>query len=32
MPRGYGSFQIIEKINDNAYKMDLRDEYGVNFS
>jgi hypothetical protein len=28
-PRGDGSFQILEKINDNAYKVDLLGEYGV---
>ena len=30
MPRGDGPFQIIETINDNTYKVDLRGEYGVN--
>jgi translation initiation factor IF-1 len=30
MPRGDSPFQIIEKINDNAYKVDLPNEYGVN--
>jgi hypothetical protein len=29
MPRGDGPCQIIEMINDNAYKVDLPDEYGV---
>ena len=29
MPRGDGSFQILEKINDNAYKVDLPGEYNV---
>jgi hypothetical protein len=29
MPRGDGHFQIIERINDNAYKVDLPSEYGV---
>jgi hypothetical protein len=29
MPRGDGPYQIIERINDNAYKMDLPGEYGV---
>ena len=28
-PRGDGPFQIIKKINDNAYKVDLSGEYGV---
>ena len=27
--RGDGPFQVIERINDNAYKLDLRGEYGV---
>ena len=26
-PRGDGPFQILEKINDNAYKFDLPGEY-----
>ena len=30
MPRGYGSFQIIEKINDNTYKINFPDDYRVN--
>jgi hypothetical protein len=29
IPRGDGPFQIIERINDNAYKMDLPGEYDV---
>jgi len=29
MPRGDGLYQIIERINDNAYKVDLSGEYGV---
>ena len=29
MPRGDDSFQIIEKINDNTYKVDLPGEYVV---
>ena len=28
-PRGDGPFQILEKINDNAYKVDLPGEYRV---
>ena len=28
-PRGDGPFQILEKINDNAYNMDLPGEYKV---
>ena len=28
-PRGDGPFQILAKINDNAYKIDLPGEYGV---
>jgi hypothetical protein len=28
-PRGNGPFQILERINDNAYKVDLPGEYGV---
>ena len=28
-PRGDGPFQILEKINDNVYKVDLPDEYKV---
>jgi hypothetical protein len=28
-PRGDGPFQILERINDNAYKVDLSGEYGV---
>ncbi|XP_027362465.1 uncharacterized protein LOC113870066 [Abrus precatorius] len=27
--RGDGPFQIVEKINNNAYKLDLSSEYGV---
>jgi len=27
--RGNGLFQVLEQINDNAYKMDLSDKYGV---
>ena len=29
MPRGDSPFQILEKINDNAYKMDNLGEYNV---
>jgi hypothetical protein len=29
MPRGGGLYQIIERINDNAYKVDPPGEYGV---
>jgi hypothetical protein len=28
-PRGDGPFQVLEMINDNAYKVDLSSEYGV---
>jgi hypothetical protein len=27
--RGYGIFQVIEQINDNAYKLKLLSEYNV---
>jgi len=27
-PRGYEPFQVLEKINDNAYKLDFPREYG----
>ncbi|XP_021722863.1 uncharacterized protein LOC110690352 [Chenopodium quinoa] len=29
MPRAEGPFEIVEKINDNAYKVDLGGKYGV---
>lgn len=28
-PRGDGPFQVVEKINDNAYKLDLPGEYQI---
>lgn len=28
-PRGDGNFQVVAKVNDNAYKIDLPGEYGV---
>ena len=28
-PRGDGPFQILERINDNAYRVDLLGEYNV---
>jgi hypothetical protein len=32
LPRGDGPFQVVECINDNAYKLDLPGEYGVSAS
>lgn len=29
LPRGDGAFQVLERINDNAYKLDLPGEYNV---
>ena len=28
LPRGDGPFQVLERVNNNAYKLDLLDEYG----
>ncbi|RDX69704.1 hypothetical protein CR513_51138, partial [Mucuna pruriens] len=30
-PRGDGTFQVLERINDNAYKLDLSNAYGEEF-
>jgi len=32
LPRGDRPFQVVERINDNAYKLDLPGEYGVSAS
>ena len=32
LPRGDEPFQVVERINDNAYKLDLPGEYGVSAS
>jgi len=32
LPRGDGLFRVLEKINDNAYKIDLSASYGVSNS
>jgi len=29
MPRADGPFEFLEKINDNAYKVELPEDYGV---
>ena len=31
-PRGDRPFQVLERINDNAYKIDIPGEYGVSSS
>ena len=31
-PRGDEPFQILKRINDNAYKVDLLGEYGVSIT
>ena len=32
MPRADGPFEVLERINDNAYKVNLPGEYGVSAS
>ena len=32
LPRGDGPFRVLERINDNAYKLELPGEYGVSAS
>ncbi|KAK4406555.1 hypothetical protein Sango_0662000 [Sesamum angolense] len=32
MPRGNGLFRVLERINNNPYKLDLPDKYGVSAS
>ena len=29
MPRAEGPFEVLERVNDNAYKVDLPGDYGV---
>ena len=29
LPRGDGPFQVLERVNDNAYKLDLLGKYDV---
>jgi hypothetical protein len=29
MPRAEGPFEVLERVNDNAYKIDLPGDYGV---
>jgi hypothetical protein len=31
-PRGDGPFQVLDRINDNAYKLDLAGEYNISAS